>query len=76
MRSEGLIIAPDIVSDGILSLKDILIAALWDPFCLKASKEAFSGSVVPTVTFSAHTLCHTPSLVLSLLRDWRVSLRR
>lgn len=59
MRSYGLIVAPDIVSDGALSLKDILVAALWHPLGLKASEEAFSWRVVPTVTFSAHTLRHT-----------------
>ena len=58
MRSHGLIIAPDIVSDGALGLKDILIAALWHPFFFKASKEALSWGVAPTVTFSAHTLLH------------------
>lgn len=58
MWSYGLIVAPDIVSDSTLSLKDILIATLRHPFYLKTSKEALSGCVVPAITFSAHTLLH------------------
>ena len=56
MRSHGLIIAPDIVSDGALSLKDVLITALWHLFYFKASKESFSWRIIPAITFSAHAL--------------------
>ncbi|KKK57851.1 hypothetical protein LCGC14_3050340 [marine sediment metagenome] len=58
MGSHSLIIAPDIVSDSTLSLKDIFITTLWHPFRFKASKEAFSWRVVPAITLSAHALNH------------------
>lgn len=58
MRSHGLIIAPNIITDGDLSFSNILITALWHPFCLKASKESFCWGIVPTISATAHTLRH------------------
>ena len=71
MRSHGLIIAPNIINNGSPSFSNILITALWHPFCFKAPEEALSWRVVPTVTFSAHTLrpalttCHGFSKLLA-----------
>lgn len=58
MRSHGLIIAPDIINNGTFSLSDILIAILWHPLCFKASEEALSWGIIPTVSATAHTLRH------------------
>ena len=59
MRSHSLIVAPDIINNGAFSLSDILIATLRHPLGFKASEEAFSWGVVPTVTFSTHALGHS-----------------
>ena len=59
MRSHGLIIAPDIISNGAFNLSDILITTFWHPFCFKASKESFGWGVIPTVSATAHALRHT-----------------
>ena len=62
MRSHSLIITPDVITDILFSLGDILVTAFGHPLCLKASKEAFSGGIVPAIAFSAHTLLHLCTL--------------
>lgn len=58
MRSNGLIVAPDIITNGTFSFSNILLTTLLHLLGFKTSKEALSGRVVPTVAFSAHTLNH------------------
>ena len=43
VRSHALIIAPNVITDSLFGISDILIITFWRPFRFKAYKESFSG---------------------------------
>lgn len=61
MWSHGLIIAPDIINNGLFSLSNILITVLWHPFYFKfkASEKPSFWCIIPKISTTAHTLFYT-----------------
>ena len=59
VRSQGLIIASDIINNSAFSLSDILVAAFGHPLGFETAEEALSWRVVPTISTTARTLYHS-----------------
>lgn len=59
MRSDTLIIFPNISTNRLFRLVNIFISVLSHPLCFKASKEPFSWGIVPTAATTTYTLRHT-----------------